>query len=444
MNRLDTQNPRPVWPSWGPAAAPSDNERPRGQLMASLLSIVFTGVIGLALLLTATSGLFCSTIARPSGANIATAGKILVLGAVAGIFATIIVRNRARLLSAVLLGEAATLGVAIGLVARDSATVTKTEECGFFEHTVSTSTHHLEYAYEMLALAIALLVAQALRGLSRSPRRIGGALAGVVSAGLLAALLPGHGSSKSQRSAASRPSTGVLVCRAFPGPEALGGPQCEHDVDIGRAPISRPEGLECSTYLRDVKRKMVGIQVFYEHELIKHATLRSSDSTTSPYAYFDSSDIDWLTTGPRLPIGRYACRFLVNGRTVRDRTFTVGRVPFATAPLHYRYRLALKTRGRPRRPGPTRLGEEFKVVISSRDLLANRAVRLQLCVNRTRGEACDTYYLTGTKPTGVYWEVGRGEGTGSLYRLSVRLRGREVARRDLRLLRADRRSRSTS
>jgi hypothetical protein len=152
----------------------------------------------------------------------------------------------------------------------------------------------------------------------------------------------------------------VLVCRAFPAPEALGGPQCDDDVDIGRAPISRPEGLECSTYLSDVKHKTIGIQVFYEGDLIKHANLRSSDRVTSPYAYFDSSDIDWLATGPRLPIGRYRCRFLVNARTVRDRAFTVGRVPFATAPLHYRYRLALKTRIRPRRPGPPGLARSSR------------------------------------------------------------------------------------
>jgi hypothetical protein len=442
MNRLDTQNTEPFWPSNRAAAAPSDDKRPPGQLALSILSIVFAGAVGLALLLTASSGLFCSTIARPSGANVATSGKILLLGGIAAILASVVVRNHARLLSAVFLGEAATLGLAIGFVARDSATVTMTEDCGFFDDNVSTSTHHLEYAYVLLSLAIIVLIAQALRGLSRSPRRVGVALAGVLSAVLLAWLLPGHGSSKSHRSAASRPPKGVLVCRALPAPQVFGGPQCDHDVDIGRAPITRPEGLECSTYLSDVKRKMIGIQVFYENDLVKHANLRSSDSTTSPYAYFDSSDVDWVATGPRLPIGHYRCRFQVNGRTVRDRTFTVGRVPFATAPLHYRYRLALTKHGHPRRPGPTRRGQQCALVISSRDLPANRAVRVQLCVNRARGEACNTYHLTGAKPTAISWEVDRGEGAGNLYRLSVRVRGREVAHRDLRLLRAGRSSRS--
>ena len=61
-------------------------------------------------------------------------------------------------------------------------------------------------------------------------------------------------------------------------------------------------------------------------------------------------------------------------------------------------------------------------------------MRVQLCVNRTRGNACETYYLVGTTPTGVYWEVDRGEGASNLYRLSVRVGGREVARRDLRLI----------
>jgi hypothetical protein len=325
MNRLDTQNTEPYWPSWKSAGATTgDDERPPRQLALSLLSIVVSGVVGFGMLLTTSSGLFCSTLARPSGANVASAGKILLFAGIAGILATVVVRNHARPLSAVLLGEAAFLGLAIGFVARDSATVTMTEDCGLFEDNVSTSTHHLEAAYVLLGLAIIVLVVQAFRGLRWTPKRVGGALVAVLSAALLAALLPGQGSTRSHRSTASKPPKGVLVCRAFPAPEALGGPQCEHNVDIGRGPISRPEGLECSTYLTDVMQKTIAIQVFYEGKLIKHANLGSSDSATSPYAYFDSSDIDWVPTGPRLPTGRYRCRFQVNGRTLRDRTFTVG------------------------------------------------------------------------------------------------------------------------
>ncbi len=435
MNRLDAQVGGGRNFRTRAAARARSGNKPRGQLALSVLSIIFASVVGLSLLFASRSGFLCSTIARPTGANIATAGTIVLLSGIVAIIAIVAVRNRPRLLSTVLLGEAVTLGTAIGFIARDSATATLTEDCGFFSSDVSTSTSHVKYGYGLLALAIVVLLAQAFRGFGRSrPRHVAGAIAGVVSAALVAALVPGHGSARTERSALARLPKEVLVCRAFPAPEALGGPQCEHDVDVGRAPISRPDGLECSTYLSDVKRKMIGIQVFYEGILIKHANLRSSDSVTSPYAYFDSTDIDWITSGAGLPIGRYRCRFLVNGRTVRDRVVTVGRVPFAEAPRHYRYRLALRSHGHPRRPVSTRLGEEFTVVISSPDLPVNRAVRLRLCVNRSRGEACETYYLTGASPTGVFWEVDRGEGAGNVYRLSVRVRGDEVARHDLPLV----------
>jgi hypothetical protein len=203
MNRLDEQSDDAVWLSGTRAAAPaSEGQRLPGQLALSMLSMVFATAVGVSLLFAASSGLFCAMIARPRGANIATGGKIVLLGGITGILASIVVRNRARILSAVLLGEAATLGVAIGFVARDSATATKTEDWGFFESNVSSSTHHLEHAYALLGLAIIVLLAQALRRLGRRPRHVGGALVGVASAALLVVVLPGHGSSKSRRSSA--------------------------------------------------------------------------------------------------------------------------------------------------------------------------------------------------------------------------------------------------
>jgi hypothetical protein len=423
-------------------APDGDSGRPPGQLALSVLSSLVASAVGLALLVSASSGLMCSTIAVPSGANIETGGVIALLAGLAGLLAAIGVRNHARLLSAVLFGETATLGLAIGFVARDSATATVTQDCGFFDSNVSTSTHHVEYAYVLLGLAIAVLITQAVRGWSRSPKHAGAAAASVASAAVLVAILPAQAASGSQRNAASSPPKDVLVCRAFLAPEAFGGAQCDQDVDVGRAPIRPPEGLMCSTVLRGVQGKKIGIQAFYEGTLIRHDTVRSADRTTSPYVYFDSSWVDWIVTGGRLPIGRYSCRFLVNGKVVRTRSISVGNVPFAQHPLHYHYRLELRKAGKPLPAGPIRLRRQFTIWVSSNDLPTNIAVKFSLCVNHPHREVCDNagYYLVGRRPVGVSWEVDRGEGSGRLYRLSVRVRGREVTHRDLRLLPASRSS----
>lgn len=424
------------------------HERPSWQVFWSVLGMLFAGVVGVVLQVVTGPGLFCTTVSQSNGANIDTGADIALTATLLGLLAIVLVRDVPGLLRSLLLAEAAALSVAIGFVARDSAFSKQVQACGlgFGDDTTSTSSRHVEFAYFLWGLAIATLVLQALRGRRARPARtLTVAVPALAAIAVLAAALPAYrGSTAARRSVGHLPPKRVLVCQAWLAPEAFGGPQCDPPSDIGRAAISPSGGLECSTDLTHVKDKLIGIQVFYEETLIKHANIRSSDSETSPYAYFDRGDVDWLTTGDRLPIGRYRCRFLVNGKIARARTLMVGGVPFAPAPLNYRYRLALQSARGPRRPGPTRLGEQFTVAISARDLPANRAVRVQLCVNLTRGESCETYYLTGAKPTGIYWEVDRGEGARNLYRLSVRVRGHEVARRDLRLARGDRGSASAS
>jgi hypothetical protein len=226
------------------------------------------------------------------------------------------------------------------------------------------------------------------------------------------------------------------VCRnpVLTGPEALGGGwQCDKNVDVGTAPIPRPQSLMCSTDLSGVMGKTIGIRAFYFTTLIRHANVRSSDSETNAYVEFDGSYID--DSGGRLPPGQYRCRFSVNGKVVRVRSIVIGRVRLARMPLRYHYGLELATAGKPRRAGPTRVGEQFTVVISSKDLSPKTAVKVDLCVNQVHGEACSAFYVLRGRLTSVDWQVDRGEGVGSLYRLSVRVQGREVAHRDLRLIR---------
>jgi hypothetical protein len=193
MNQPNGQTSDAVTPSQPRiAAAGGDEGRPPGQLALSVFTMLVAGVVGISLLFEADSGFMCSLITRPRGANVSTGGWIVLLASIAGIVAAIVVRNHAQLLAALLLGEAATLSIAIGFVARDSATTTLTQDCGFFESNVSTLTHHVEYAYVVLGLAIAVLISQAPRRAGRSRRHLGGAIAGLASVALLVALLPIH------------------------------------------------------------------------------------------------------------------------------------------------------------------------------------------------------------------------------------------------------------
>lgn len=154
-----------AWPTAPEPTAPTTaSSRPPGQLALSVVSIIVASVVGVALLFASTSDFMCSTVARSSGEDVANAGTIALLGGIASLIAAIAVRNHARLLSAVLLGEVVMLSVVIGLVARDSATVNLTQDCGIIESDVSTTTHHVGPSYTVLGLVILVLVSQALRG----------------------------------------------------------------------------------------------------------------------------------------------------------------------------------------------------------------------------------------------------------------------------------------
>jgi hypothetical protein len=162
MNRLDAHSPGAAWPVGGP-----------GRLALSVLTMVFAGACGVKLLIAGSGTLFCSTVREYSGANIATGGKIALVGGIVGVLAALSARNRARLFGSVLLLEALALGAAVAFVARDSATAKLTEDCMFSG--VSTSTHHVQYAYAMFGLAIVVLLTLGIRPLLRvAPRSSSG------------------------------------------------------------------------------------------------------------------------------------------------------------------------------------------------------------------------------------------------------------------------------
>jgi hypothetical protein len=98
----------------------------------------------------------------------------------------------------------------------------------------------------------------------------------------------------------------------------------------------------CSSDLSDVKDKMIGVRLFYRSSLVKDGNSRSSDSTTTAYAVVSRSDITGLSANGLLPAGHYRCRFLVNGKLVRARSFAV-RSLLAQASIRYHYpRLATR------------------------------------------------------------------------------------------------------
>lgn len=111
------------------------------------------------------------------GANIDLALWVALIAGFAGSVVIVVVRKRRRLLAAVLLVGATTLGVAVGLVALDSATYVQQESgpgasatlCAPFSGGSGTSTAHLGYLY-LWGVPLCLLLVQAGRVLREAHR----------------------------------------------------------------------------------------------------------------------------------------------------------------------------------------------------------------------------------------------------------------------------------
>jgi hypothetical protein len=420
------------------------DDRPRAQLSSSLIAMLAaTGVAVAALVETRFGGIFCHVDARLAGANIQRGLDVVIVAGLVGAGAAILVRNRPRLRVLNLLFVVAALIAGIVLVAVDAAVSREITTCSFFGTSTSRQTHNVSYLYFIWIPALFTVAVQAARDRRAvGDWRLGLALLGIVPAALVAGLVQAfHASTagKAQQRAGKKagPPAGVFVCRnPIPAPEALGGDQCPKDVDIGTAPITPPESLMCISDLTGVKDKSVGVQVFYGTTLIRHATFHSANADTELYVTFDSSYIGGLPDTPKLPDGLYRCRIRVEGKLLRSRTIRVGRLALARGPLRYHYLLAVQTLKRRRHGSAIHLGDSFWIVISSPDLPRKTMVPVELCVNG-RGGSCVTYYVMRSVPTRVQWDVTRGEGVATRYRISVRIRGKQVTRYDLRLVQSD-------
>jgi hypothetical protein len=417
------------------------DDRPHAQLSSSLIAMLAaTGVALAALVETRFGGIFCTVDARLAGANIQRALDIVIVAGLVGSGAAILARNRPRLRVLNLLFAAAALVGGVVLVAVDSGVSKEITTCSFFGTSTSVKTHNVFYLYFIWIPALVTIAVQA----ARDRRTVGDwrpglALLVIVPAALVAGLVQAvHPSTAGKTQQRPRkkagPPAGVFVCRdSIPGPEALGGDQCPKDVDVGMAPIKPPGSLMCVSDLTDVEDKSIGVQVFYGRTLIRHATLHSTDADTEVYVAFDSSYIDGLPETAKLPDGLYRCRILVEGKLLRSRTIQVGRVTLTKAPLQYHYMLSVQTLKRRPHGSATHLGDSFWIVISSRDLPRKTMVPVDVCVNG-RGGSCMSCYVLRSVPTRVQWDVTRGEGVGTRYRISVRIRGKQVTRHDLRLV----------
>ena len=422
-----------------------DRDKRRPPALWSACTLVFTAIVAGVVYMNLKSGLLFCTSERFHGANVEHGLGIAFYGSIAAAVAIPFVRRRRRALAVVLVVGAAVLGVAMVYVALDRASYVGTNSCGFMETTDTHVNDRLYYLFVLWGFPFALLCWFAVRafrpGRLEPPRRRRRILlrAGVATAalGAIASAIALSDSRPPANAMAASHSQHVFVCKnPIRTAEALGGPWvCPSDADVGRARITPPDSLMCSTDLSGVKNKDITIQVLYGTTMIEHGTLHSADATTSPYAEFDSSYVDGVGRGSRLPVGRYRCRFLVAGKLAASRTMIVGRATMAQAPERFHYALEVRRPKTGVRVTRTRLGDEFMIRISSPDLPRKRMAMVDLCVNHVRGAVCSSFFVIGGAATSVDWDVSRGEGKGHLYRLTIRAQGRELARLDLQLVR---------
>lgn len=128
------------------------------------LGLLFASVVAAVTYLHFSGGLFCSS-AQDHGANIDHALGVAFVAGTAGSVLVLCVRNRRRLLAAVLVLGAVSLGIAIALVSWDSATYTAHRSCGLFTGTETDFNDRVYYLYVLWGMPLALLLRSTVRAL---------------------------------------------------------------------------------------------------------------------------------------------------------------------------------------------------------------------------------------------------------------------------------------
>jgi glucan phosphoethanolaminetransferase (alkaline phosphatase superfamily) len=139
----------------------------RAPIGQSALSLLFAALVGAVTYFHFSGGLFCSS-EQVHGANIVHALGVAFVAGLGGSVLVLCVRNRRRLLAAVLVLGSVALGVAITLVALDSATYTAHRNCGLFTDTETALYERVYYLYVLWGVPLALLLRSTVRALRRT------------------------------------------------------------------------------------------------------------------------------------------------------------------------------------------------------------------------------------------------------------------------------------
>lgn len=111
-----------------------------------------------------------------------------------------------------------------------------------------------------------------------------------------------------------------------------------------------------------------------------------------------------------------------------DRTDGLTRTLKAAAnPLDHRYAIATTFSSNGQPVSSVALGDKLFVVVSVDDLARDEEVPFQLCVGEGTRRVCTDERLDGGSSFPIFWTVDPGEGANGRFKLSVRVRGREVA-----------------
>jgi hypothetical protein len=198
-------------------------------------------------------GLFCS-VERSQGAQIDQALGLVFVGGLVGSVLLLPARKRPRLRTAVSLGGAALLLVAMELVAVDSARYTAQQSCGLIYSTETTIDERVYYLFAFWGVSVALLLGTALPGLGRPTRRQIVPVGLTVWAAALAGTLAAAESGSSQR---ARTST-----KPPPGTQVFSEPNHDHVAGKVRYNRNPPAGgphndvwLNCGVYAKPVRNE---------------------------------------------------------------------------------------------------------------------------------------------------------------------------------------------